>query len=69
MSITEAHENCLSEYAHSTVKKWAILRYKQVNEKNKNGYRNGVAKHSYGYDVNMTFINWFRQNIKPKIKG
>ena len=68
MSITEAHKNYLSEYAHITIQLWAKKRYKKTGEKNKNGYINGVAKHSYGYDVNITFITWFRKNIKSRNK-
>lgn len=69
MSLTEAHRSHLSNYAHSTVKKWAIKTYRESDiQPNKNGYINGVALHTYGYDVTMTFVNWMKRNIVPREK-
>lgn len=67
MCITEAHKTLLQEYAKVTIKKWAKLIWNNPYiSKNSSGYKNGVIKHSYGYDVTKTFINYMKRNITSR---
>lgn len=67
MSITEAYDNFLYEYAKVTIKTWARKIWNDLTiPSNNNGYKLGVIKHSYGYDVTIRFINYMKKNCKPR---
>lgn len=67
MSIKEAHEQYLYQYAKVTIKIWARNIWNDPNIfRNHAGYKLGVIKHSYGYDVTMRFITYMKKNCKPR---